>query len=138
MSGQASSWYAGLAASEPSGRSGRPECHASSPAHRAASELRYPHIAATDSRPRAAGRRLIVPIHGASMEPTELVTVFNYRHFETGSDMPLIAPYKATRETIIKNLKCELLEGTGEQVLSVALDEQGRYRRIATGWGELD
>ena len=72
------------------------------------------------------------------MDPSELVTVFNYRQFETGSDVPLIAPYKATREAIIESLKCEVLEGTGEQVPSVALDEQGRYRRIATGWGELD
>jgi hypothetical protein len=72
------------------------------------------------------------------MESSELVTVFNYRKFEAGSDVPLIAPYKATRDAIVERLKCELLEGTGEQVPSVALDEQGRYRRVATGWGELD
>ena len=30
-----------------------------------------------------------------------------------------------------------VLEGTGEDVPLSELDAQGRYRRIATGWGEL-
>ncbi len=71
------------------------------------------------------------------MESSELVTVFNFRKFESGTDLPLVAPYKAARETIVETLKGELLEGTGEQVSSALLDNQGRYRRIATGWGEL-
>ena len=72
------------------------------------------------------------------MESSELVTVFNFRSFGSWSSAPPIAPYKATREAIIKTLKCELLEGRGERVPSDLLDEHGRYRRIATGWGELN
>jgi hypothetical protein len=71
------------------------------------------------------------------MDPSDVVTVFNFRTFESGSDMPLVAPYKATRQVIVERLKCEVLEGTGEQVPSTLLDDHGRYRRIATGWGEL-
>jgi len=47
------------------------------------------------------------------MESSELVTVLNYRKFEAGSDVPLIAPYKATRDAIVERLKCELPECTG-------------------------
>ena len=32
----------------------------------------------------------------------------------------------------------DILEGTHEDVDVSALDQHGRYRRIATGWGELD
>ena len=31
----------------------------------------------------------------------------------------------------------EALEATAEEVAPDALDAQGRYRRVATGWGEL-
>lgn len=71
------------------------------------------------------------------MESSDVVTVFNFRKVESGSDLPLIAPYKATREAIVDRLKCVLLEGTGEEVATTLLDDQGRYRRIATGWGDL-
>lgn len=52
--------------------------------------------------------------------------------------LPALATCKATRETIVEHLKGSVLEGTGEEVAEEALDAQGRYRRIATGWGELD
>ena len=53
------------------------------------------------------------------------------------SDAPAIATYKATRGTIVDRLKGTVLEGTGEEVPENELDPNGRYRRIATGWGEL-
>lgn len=71
------------------------------------------------------------------MKPSELVTVFNFSQFERGSDLPVVAPFKATRENITGTLKCQVLEGTGEEVPRHALDGAGRFRRVATGWGEL-
>lgn len=71
------------------------------------------------------------------MKTSDFVTVFNYSQFELGSDAPAVSSYKATRETIVTELKREVMEGTGEVVPLHALDDKGRYRRVATGWGEL-
>jgi hypothetical protein len=71
------------------------------------------------------------------MNTPDLVTVFNFSQFERGSDVPVVSPYKAPRDIIEKTLKRNVLEGTGEQVPRDALDSESRYRRIATGWGEL-
>lgn len=71
------------------------------------------------------------------MNTPDLVTVFNFSQFERGSDVPVVSPYKAPRDIIEKTLKRNVLEGTGEQVPRDTLDSEGRYRRIATGWGEL-
>ena len=71
------------------------------------------------------------------MKNSDLVTVFNFRQFESGSDMPVVSTYKATRDTIVNALRCQVLEGTGEEVPQHALDGKGRFRRVATGWGEL-
>ena len=67
----------------------------------------------------------------------ELVTVFNFREVEPGADIALPAPFKATLEAIESVPRRQLLKGTGEKVPRDALDEEGRYRRVATGWGEL-
>ena len=71
------------------------------------------------------------------MKLPDVVTVFNFSHFELGADAPVVSPYKATRETIVHRLKQSVMEGTGEEVPCHALDNQGRFRRVATGWGEL-
>lgn len=71
------------------------------------------------------------------MPSSDLVTVFHFGQYESGSDVPKVSPFKATRETIVNALKCSVLEGTGEQVPRDALDGGGRFRRVATGWGEL-
>lgn len=71
------------------------------------------------------------------MKTSDLVTVFHFGLYEAGSDIPVVSPFKATRETIVNALKCEVLEGTGEEVPRDALDGKGRFRRVATGWGEL-
>ena len=71
------------------------------------------------------------------MRTRNLVTVFNFSESRRSSDAPALATYKATREAIVEHLKGTVLEGTGEEVAEEELDAQGRYRRIATGWGEL-
>lgn len=71
------------------------------------------------------------------MKTADQVTVFNFSQFESGSDMPVVSTYKATRDTIVNTLRCQVLEGTGEEVSRHALDGRGRFRRVATGWGEL-
>ena len=71
------------------------------------------------------------------MKTSDHVTVFHFGVRESGSDIPVVSSFKATRDTIVNSLKCEVLEGTGEEVPRHALDAQGRFRRVATGWGEL-
>jgi hypothetical protein len=71
------------------------------------------------------------------MKTSDSVTVFHFSQFELGSDAPAVSSYKATRETIARTSDCRVLEGTGEEVPRHALDSKGRYRRVATGWGEL-
>ncbi len=71
------------------------------------------------------------------MKTFDHVTVFYFGVHESGSDVPVVSPFKATRETIVNTLKCEVLEGTSEEVPRDALDGKGRFRRVATGWGEL-
>jgi len=71
------------------------------------------------------------------MNTIDLVTVFYFSRFELGSQTPAISSYKATRETIETRLKGKVLEGTGEKVPRDAIDREGRFRRIATGWGDL-
>ena len=72
-----------------------------------------------------------------SDEPVE-VTVYNYLSFDGAQRSPFPAPFKAPRERIEKALNGKVLEGTAETVLASQLDEEGRYRRRATGWGDLD
>jgi hypothetical protein len=71
------------------------------------------------------------------MKIADLVTVFQFSEFESGSDKPVVSTYKATRDTIVNALRCQVVEGTGEEVARVAIDSKGRFRRVATGWGEL-
>ena len=71
------------------------------------------------------------------MKIADLVTVFQFSEFESGSDKPVVSTYKATRDTIVNALRCQVVEGTGEEVPRDAIDSKGRFRRVATGWGEL-
>ena len=72
------------------------------------------------------------------MTRPETITVYNFHQDETRSieEMPKLAPFKATRE-LIASLGGELLEGTAEEVPGESMDAEGRYQRIATGWGAL-
>lgn len=65
------------------------------------------------------------------------VPVYNFRRLEGGFESAPLADFKATREQIRNVYRGLLLEGTEELVPVDALDSAGRYRRVATGWGQL-
>ena len=69
-------------------------------------------------------------------EPNQ-VTVFNFEILARGIESAQLAAFKATRGHILNIAAARVLEGTAERVPAAALDAEGRYRRIATGWGEL-
>lgn len=71
-------------------------------------------------------------------QAAEIVTVYSFRVFELDAEAYHVAPFKAPRHLIAEHYLGDILEGTGEQVDAGELDEQGRYRRVATGWGALD
>lgn len=72
------------------------------------------------------------------MEQQDAVKVFSFRAFDAAANEMRIVNFKATREAIVRRFDGEVLEGTGHCVAPGELDDQGRYRRVATGWGELD
>lgn len=71
------------------------------------------------------------------MQATDTVTVYSFRMFELDAETYHVAPFKASRELISDRFGGEVLEGTGLDVEAESLDAQGRYRRVATGWGAL-
>lgn len=66
------------------------------------------------------------------------VTVYAFRYFDSSFERPVVAGFKATRAAIEQRWRGELIEGTAQQVDPEDLDAAGRYRRVATGWGELE
>jgi len=70
------------------------------------------------------------------MQDQGIVKVYAFRVYGSHVESPRLANFKATRETI-QRLQGELVAGTEEDVARSELDGDGRYRRIATGWGEL-
>lgn len=71
------------------------------------------------------------------MNDSKTVTVYCFRMLDSGIETARQVGFKATREQIAALRSAEILEGTAERVPTSELDSQGRYRRIATGWGEL-
>lgn len=71
------------------------------------------------------------------MDETNPVTVYNFWIYDKGPESPTLAPYKATREAITRKWRGKVADGTEQLVTQAELDMHGRYRRIATGWGEL-
>ena len=71
------------------------------------------------------------------MQELESVEVYSFRVFHIDGNEMRVARHKATRKAIVSRLGGEVLEGTGQTVPQSEVDEAGRYRRIATGWGEL-
>jgi hypothetical protein len=57
--------------------------------------------------------------------------------FDLDSESTHFSNFKAARAVIVERYHGEVLEGTAETVETSSLDREGRYRRIATGWGEL-
>ena len=71
------------------------------------------------------------------MEASTQVKVYNFWTYDKGTESPSLAPYKATREAIAQLWFGKVADGTEQVVTFADLDAKGRYRRIATGWGEL-
>jgi len=71
------------------------------------------------------------------MEHRETVKIYSFQVFDIHCNGLRIGKHKATREAITSRFGGEVLEGTAQDVSPAELDEQGRFRRIATGWGEL-
>ncbi|KQU75985.1 MULTISPECIES: hypothetical protein [unclassified Rhizobacter] len=71
------------------------------------------------------------------MEVDKLVTVYGYSLFDVESGQQLPSTFKAPRSVIEHDFLGVVMEGTAELVNAEALDEQGRFRRVATAWGEL-
>ncbi len=71
------------------------------------------------------------------MSEYETVTVYSFQVVDFGPERARHSTFKASRELILSKFKGEPLEGTGEDVPIADLDAEGRYRRIATGWGDL-
>lgn len=65
------------------------------------------------------------------------VTVFAFRMQQPDDDDFPQARFKATRHDIEQRYRGTVIEGTGEVVPTTELDEEGRFRRVATAWGEL-
>lgn len=71
------------------------------------------------------------------MDESNPVKVFNFWTLDKGVETPTLAPFKATREAIARTWNGRVAEGTEQVVDESELDRSGRYRRIASGWGEL-
>ncbi|MBL0726203.1 hypothetical protein [Piscinibacter sp. HJYY11] len=67
----------------------------------------------------------------------QTATVYSFKSYTRAEDGPELSTFKATRRAIAFTFLGEVVEGTAEQVELSALDPQGAYRRVATGWGEL-
>ncbi len=72
-----------------------------------------------------------------TMPESNPVKVFSFWTFDSNVETPTLAPFKATREAIATKWKGKVAEGTEQVVSEDELDRSGRYRRIASGWGEL-
>lgn len=70
------------------------------------------------------------------MEQSDPVTVYGFRTYAGHAELPELAAFKATAEAV-RALGGEIVHGTEEKVARAELDREGRYRRQATGWGEL-
>lgn len=71
------------------------------------------------------------------MHAVPTVTVYSFHVFDLDIESNHLSNFKAAREAIVERYHGEILEGTAETVELSSLDPEGRYRRIATGWGEL-
>lgn len=71
------------------------------------------------------------------MKATDSIVVYSLRLYPAQPENLEVAGFKAPLD-LIRALGGEPIAGTGQSVPRSELDRQGRYRRIATGWGELD
>ena len=66
------------------------------------------------------------------------VTVYNFRMLDSGFESAPVSTFKATRQAILDVFGGDPIDSTAERVACDELDAEGRYRRKATGWGELN
>jgi hypothetical protein len=71
------------------------------------------------------------------MNVDKQVRVYGFAVFDMEAGAMRPSRYKAPRDLIETRLNGAVLEGTAELVDSEALDDEGRYRRMATAWGSL-
>jgi hypothetical protein len=71
------------------------------------------------------------------MDSNTEVAVYHFRPLDGGWESSSITGFKATRAAIVERFKGDVLEGTEEFVPADALDADGCYRRVPTGWGGL-
>ena len=69
---------------------------------------------------------------------SQVVTVYNFRTLDSGYESAPVSAFKATRQVIVDVFGGDPIEGTEQVVRADELDGHGRYRRLATGWGELN
>jgi hypothetical protein len=68
----------------------------------------------------------------------DTLTVFGFKVFDPETREMQVVGCKATLDAIGRLGLAEPVPGTAEDVPLHAVDPQGRYRRVATGWGALD
>lgn len=66
-----------------------------------------------------------------------MTSVYNFRTLDSGYESAPVSCFKATRQAVRDIFGGDLIEATEELVPQDEVDEMGRYRRVATGWGEL-
>ncbi len=69
---------------------------------------------------------------------TDTVTVYYFETYDPETAQQVPSAFKSTRTEIEHTFAGVVLEGTAEVVSFDELDDQHRYRRVATGWGALD
>ncbi len=65
------------------------------------------------------------------------VPVYNFRILDSGYESAPMSSFKATRQAVVDVFGGDPIEATEELVPRDELDQHGRYRRVATGWGAL-
>lgn len=75
---------------------------------------------------------------GIDAAPPASVTVYAFRWFDTLEGRSVVPAFKATETAVRRRFRGEILPLTGEPVASDELDADGCWRRLPTGWGDLD
>lgn len=74
----------------------------------------------------------------SAQQESQGVAVYNFRTLDSGFESSPVSTFKATWRAIVDVFGGDPIEGTEQRVPASELDDQGRYRRRPTGWGDLD
>lgn len=69
---------------------------------------------------------------------TPTITVYAYSYYDRLAEGFLVSPHKAPKELIRQQELGDPIEPTAQAVALDELGSDGMYRRIATGWGDLN